>query len=112
MNSENSIKNQIRENTHILNAMEVVGTANVERIDISDLGWKSSLKKDLFYFYKNLGNTVTRSDFGDITISERQLSNAFRYVDSEGEAVAFYVAHYVIRRGIILSMYMNHKTGG
>jgi len=110
MNSEKSIKTQIRENAHILNAMEVVGTAEAPRIDTSNPGWKSSIKKDLFYFYKNLGNTVTRSNFGDITICERQLSNALRYVDTEGEAAAFYVAHYVIRGGIILSMNMNHKN--
>ena len=41
---------------------------------------------------------------------ERRGCNALRYVDTEGEAAAFYVAHYVIRRGIILSMNMNHKN--
>ena len=110
MNSENSIKNQIRENAHILNVMEVIGTANVPRIDTSDLSWKNNMKKDLFSFYKKIGNIVTRSDIGDIVINERQLSNALRYVETEGEAAAFFVAHNVIRRGIILSMNMNHKN--
>ena len=110
MNSENSIKDQIRKNAYILNVMEVVGTANAPQIDTSDLRWKSNIKKDLFSFYKKLGNIVTRSDIGDIVFNERQLSNALRYVDTEGEAAAFFVAHSVVRRGIILSMNINHKN--
>jgi len=110
MNSEKSIKDQIRENAHILNAMEVVGIAKAPRIDMSNPRWKSSIKKDLFSFYNKLGNIVTRSDIGDIIINDRQLSNALRYVDTEGEAAAFFVANNVIKRGIILSMNMNHKN--
>jgi len=94
----------------MLNAMDVVGTTTIERIDTSKLGWKNDLKKHLFAFYKTLGNFVKRSDIGDISISERQLSNALRYVDTEGEAVAFFVAHSVLRRGIILSVNLDHKN--
>jgi len=107
MNNENSIKNQIRENAHILNVMEVVGNAKVPRIDTSNPEWKSNIKKELFSFYKKLGNTVTRSDIGDIVINERQLSNALRYIDTEGEAAAFYVA--VVVKSADKNRYKAHR---
>jgi hypothetical protein len=110
MNGDSSIKNQIRNNADMLNAMEIVGTATVERIDTSKLGWKNDLKKDLFAFYKTLGNSVKRNDIGDISVNERQLSNALRYVDTEGEVAAFFVAHSVLRRGIILNVNLDHKN--
>lgn len=109
MDNEKSIKDQIREKANMLNAMEVVGTATVERMDTSVLGWKTKIKKDLFAHYKALGFTVKRNDIGDISINERHLSNALRYVQTEGEAAAFFVAHRVIRHGVILNMNMDHK---
>lgn len=112
MACNDTIKEQIRENCYVLNAMPVVGTASVRRVDVTERDWKKHFEDELFSFYRKLGNSVNRQGFGNIEISVSHLSNALRYAKTEGEAVAFFVAHYVLKHGAIISFVENHKNRG
>ena len=103
------IKDQIRNNQDSLNALPVVTSCNVDYIDTSKHGWKRHLKSDLIAFYKTIGTKINRQGFGDVIITPRILSDALRYVTNNGEAAAFFVAHKVIKQGIMIGYHVNHK---
>ncbi|MCL2820585.1 MAG: hypothetical protein FWD38_07110, partial [Oscillospiraceae bacterium] len=60
-------------------------------------------------FYNNIGTKINRKGFGDVIITPRVLTDALRYATNSGEAAAFFVAHKVIKQGIIIGYHTNHK---
>jgi len=96
------IKDQIRDNQDNLNALPVVASCIVDNIDTSKHGWKERLKTELIGFYKKIGTTINRQGFGDVIVTPRIINNALEYVHTEGTAIAFFVAHKVIKQGIII----------
>ena len=103
------IKDQIRDNQDSLNALPVVAVFACDRIDVSKHGWKRHLKSELIAFYKTVGEKINRQGFGEVIITPRIINNALEYANTESDAVAFYVAHKVIKQGIIVGFHTNHK---
>ena len=103
------IKDQIRDNQFNLNALPTVATYNVDSIDTSKRGWKGRLKAELIGFYNKIGTKINRQGFGDVIITPRIINNALEYVSTEGEAIAFFVAHKVVKQGIMIGYHTNHK---
>ena len=104
------IKDQIRDNQTNLNALPIVATYACDNIDTSKYGWKGRLKVDLADFYKKIGTKINRQGFGDVIITPRIINNALEYVHTEGTAIAFFVAHKIIKQGIIIGYHTNHKN--
>ena len=67
------------------------------------------MKTELIEFYKKIGTKINRHGFGDVIITPRIINNALEYVHTEGAAIAFFVAHKVIKQGIIIGYHTNHK---
>jgi len=109
ISSAHNIKNQIRDNRENLNALPAVASIEVNGIEIGKQGWKGRLKSELIEFYKNIGTKINRQGFGNVIITPRIINNALEYVHTEGEAIAFYVAHKVIKQGIMIGDHTNHK---
>jgi len=103
------IKDQIRDNQNNLNALPTVATYHVKPIDTDKHGWKKHLASDLVKFYKTIGANINRQGFGNVIITPRILADALRYITNNGEAAAFYVAHKVIKQGIMIGYHINHK---
>jgi len=103
------IKDQIRDSQNNLNALPVVASYNSDGIDTNKHGWKSRLKIELADFYKKIGTKINRQGFGDVIITPRIINKALEYVHTEGTAIAFFVAHKVIKQGIIIGYHTNHK---
>ena len=103
------IKDQIRDSQSNLNALPVVASFYNNGIDIKNHGWKSRLKVELADFYKKVGTKINRQGFGDVIITPRIINKALEYVHTEGEAIAFFVAHNVIKQGIMIGYHTNHK---
>jgi len=103
------IKKQIRENQSKLNAMPIVASHSADAISPLMHGWKSNLKRELANFYKSIGTKINRQDFGDVIITPRIINHALEYVTTSGEATAFFVAHKVIKQGIMIGYHKNHK---
>ena len=103
------IKDQIRDNQGNLNALPVVASCSVDKIDTSKHGWKKKLKTDLIVYFKTVGSKINRQGFGDVILTPRIINNALEYVSTESDAVAFFVAHKVIKQGIMIGYHTNHK---
>jgi hypothetical protein len=103
------IKDQIRDNQDNLNALPIVAMYTCNIIDTNVRNWRSKLRADLILFYNSIGTKINRRGFGDVIITPRVLSDALRYVTNNGEAAAFYVAHNVIKQGIMIGYHTNHK---
>ena len=103
------IKDQIRDNRNNLNALPIVASCNVDAVDINKHGWKGRLKTELADFYNKIGTKINRQGFGDVIITPRIINRALEYVHTEGEAIAFFVAHIVIKQGIMIGYHTNHK---
>ncbi|MCL2628581.1 MAG: hypothetical protein FWD44_07810 [Oscillospiraceae bacterium] len=103
------IKDQIRDNIVNLNALPVVASCSIDNIDTSKHGWKGRLKDEVIAFYSKIGAKINRQGFGDVILTPRIINNALEYVSTEGEAVAFFVAHKVIKQGIMIGYHTNHK---
>jgi len=103
------IKDQIRDNQDNLNSLPIVAEYTCGYIDTSVKNWRSNLRNDVISFYKNIGTKINRQGFGDVVITPRIISDASRYVTNNGEAAAFFVAHKVIKQGIMIGYHTNHK---
>jgi len=103
------IKDQIRDNQDNLNALPVVAVYACDYIDTSVQNWRRTYGIGLISFYKSIGDKVNRRGFGDIIVTPRVLADALRYVTNSGEAAAFFVAHKVIKQGIMVGFHTNHK---
>ena len=103
------IKDQIRDNIINLNALPVVASCNINNIDTNKHGWKGRLKVELIPFYKKIGTKINRQGFGDVILTPRIINKALEYVNTEGEALAFFVAYKVIKQGIMIGYHTNHK---
>ncbi|MCL2627649.1 MAG: hypothetical protein FWD44_02975 [Oscillospiraceae bacterium] len=103
------VKDQIRDNQTNLNALPIVATYSCDNIDTSKYGWKGRLKTELVEYYKKIGTKINRRGFGDVIITKRIINNALEYIHTEGTAIAFYVAHKIIKQGIIIGYHTNHK---
>ena len=103
------IKDQIRDNMVNLNALPVVAICNVNIIDTNIQGWKGFLKAELITFYRKIGTKINRRGFGDVILTPRIINKALEYVNTEGEAAAFFVAHKIIKQGIMIGYHTNHK---
>lgn len=116
MDSTDSIKKQIREHQDILNSLSIVGEADVKIIRIADGSDQRSIHKDIRVgiaeHFRKLGNKVQRErdNFGDIHISANDVNRAVNYVTSDSEIAAFFVAHKVLRHGIIIGVHPDHKN--
>jgi len=104
------IKDQIRDNIVNLNALPVVASCNIDYIDTSKHGWKGRLKDKLIAFYNKIGTKINRQGFGDVILTPRIINKALEYVNTEGEAIAFFAAHKVIKQGIMIGYHINHKN--
>jgi len=111
MNVSNAqhIKDQIRDNQNNLNALPIVASHACDSIDTGKYGWKGRLKIELIGHYKKIGTKINRQGFGDVIITPRIINNALEYVHTEGVVIAFFVAHKVIKQGIIIGYHTNHK---
>jgi len=103
------IKDQIRDNQNNLNALPTIATYHVKPVNTGKHGWKKRLASELVKFYKIIGTSINRQGFGDVIITPRILADALRYITNNGEAAAFYVAHKVIKHGIMIGYHTNHK---
>jgi len=103
------IKDQIRDSQNNLNALPVVASYKRDGIDINKHGWKGRLKAELADFYKKIGTKINRQGFGDVIITPRIINKALEYVHTEGAAISFFVAHKIIKQGIIIGYHTNHK---
>ena len=84
------IKDQIKDNQNNLNVLHIVASCDVGSVDTSKYGWKGRLKTELIGFYKRIGTKINRQGFGDVIITPRIINNALEYVNTEGEAIAFF----------------------
>ena len=103
------IKDQIRDNQDNLNSLKVVATYTCGYIDTNIKGWRSKFRTEVISFYKGIGTKISRRGFGDVIVTPRVLTDALRYITNSGEAAAFFVAHKVIKQGIIVGFHTNHK---
>jgi len=103
------IKDQIRDNQDNLNSLPVVAAYTCDFIDTNVKGWRSNFRTEVVSFYENIGIKVSRRGFGDVIVTPRVLADALRYVTNSGEAAAFFVAHKVIKQGIMVGYHTNHK---
>ena len=103
------IKDQIKDNQQNLNALPIVASYSFDAVDTRKHGWKGRLKTELICFYKRIGTKIERQGFGDVVITPRIINNALEYVNTEGEGMAFFVAHKVIKQGIMIGYHTNHK---
>jgi len=104
------IKEQIRDNQSNLNALPIVASFSLENIDIDKHGWKKRLKTEIIGFYNKVGTKINRQGFGDVIITPRIINKALEYVQTEGEAIAFFISHKVIKQGIMVGYHTNHKN--
>jgi len=68
-----------------------------------------TLSYEVILFYNSIGTKINRRGFGDVIITSRVLTDALRYATNSGEAAAFFVAHKVIKQGIMIGYHTNHK---
>jgi len=109
ISNAHSIKDQIRDNQDNLNTLPVVAKYFCEYIDTSATNWRSNFRAEVISFYRSIGANINRRGFGDVIITPRVISDATRYITNSGEAAAFFVAHKVIKQGIIVGYHTNHK---
>ena len=103
------IKDQIRDNQDNLNSLPIVAEYSCDYIDTNVKNWRRNLRTEIISFYNNIGTKINRKGFGDVIITPRVLTDALRYATNSGEAAAFFVAHKVIKQGIIIGYHTNHK---
>jgi hypothetical protein len=103
------IKDQIRDNQENLNSLPVVAKHTCDYIDTRVKNWRIYLRNDVISFYKILGTRISRRGFGDVIITPRIISDASRYITNNGEAAAFFIAHKIIKQGIMIGYHTNHK---
>jgi len=103
------IKDQIRDNQDNLNALPIVAEYTCDYIDTSIKNWRIKFRAEVISFYSGIGTKINRRGFGDVIIVPRIISDALRYVTNSGEAAAFFVAHKVIKQGIMIGYHTNHK---
>jgi len=107
-----SIKDQLKSSSHILNAMDAVAMTDAVHIDTSVHGWKRKLKQSVSDYYSKINYAVLRKGFGYIAISHKDIDRAITYINNEGEAVALYVVHDVIKNGVAIDVHIDHKKRG
>ena len=107
-----SIKDQLKNSSHILSAMDAVTIADAVHVDTSVHGWKRKLKQSVSDYYSKINYTVMRKGFGNISISHKDIDRAISYINNEGEAVALYVVHDVIKNGVVIDVHIDHKKRG
>ena len=103
------IKAQLRDSQDNLNALPVVAAHTCDYIETGVKNWRITFRSKLISHFYSIGTTIDRRGFGDVIASPRVLANALRYVTNSGEAAAFFVAHKVIKQGIIIGYHTNHK---
>ena len=103
------IKDQIRDNQDNLNALPIVAEYTCDYIDTSIKNWRIKFRAEVISFYSGIGTKINRRGFGDVIIVPRIISDALRYVTNSGEAAAFFVAHKVIKQGIMIGYHTSHK---
>jgi len=109
ISNAHNIKDQLRDNQNNLNSLPIVARYSHDYIDTNVANWRSNYRAEVISFYKSIGTNINRRGFGDVIITPRVISDATRYITNSGEAVAFFVAHKVIKQGIIVGYHTNHK---
>jgi len=89
--------------------LPIVAEYTCKYIDTSVKNWRRNLRHEVISFYNNIGTKISRRGFGDVIITPRVLTDALRYATNSGEAAAFFVAHKVIKQGIMIGYHTNHK---
>ncbi len=102
-NENSSIKQQLREHSSEVNAMQPV--ANIEYTPTS----KKNLRIQAVQEFKKIGYAVDRQNFGVIEISEKHINQGLDYINTESEKAALLAVPKVLKRGIDISGHDNHK---
>ena len=93
----------------LANSLPIVAEYTCKYIDTSVKNWRRNLRLEVISFYNSIGTKINRRGFGDVIITPRILTDALRYATNSGEAAAFFVAHKVIKQGIMIGYHTNHK---
>ncbi len=106
--TDDSVKNQIKNNEKKLATMDVVASIN------SNKNFKNSQEviKWALEELKNTGYKVDRKDFGTVIFDESRLKNGIRYLKNQDEYIAFSMIPKVLKRGIEIGRHDNHKDRG
>lgn len=100
------IKDQIKNNSMRLNAMEPVGSASVSRIERMTVAQKREWAENVL---RSTGYKVDRQGFGVIYFEPRHINQGLNYLKRDGEIAAFAVLPKVLKRGIVIESRENHK---
>ena len=100
------IKDQIKNNSMRLNAMEPVGSASVSGIGRMTVAQKREWAENVL---RSTGYKVDRQGFGVIYFEPRHINQGLNYLKRDGEIAAFAVLPKVLKRGIVIESRENHK---
>ena len=102
-NESSSIREQIRANLDILNALQPV--VNIDYTIIAKKDLRSVVEEE----FKKIGYHVDRQNFGLIEMSEDEIKKSLNYLFTDGEKAALLAVPRVLKRGIEIEKRSKHK---
>lgn len=103
--STTSIKEQLKNNTEMLNSMNIVGRLNENKVFYNKQGIVTWIVDKL----KNTGDTIQRKNFGDIVFDIKRIRNGLRYFKTNEERLALALVPDVLRKGVEIGYHSEHK---
>lgn len=103
--STTSIKEQLKNNTEMLNSMNIVGRLNENKVFYNKQGIVTWIVDKL----KNTRDTIQRKNFGDIVFDIKRIRNGLRYFKTNEERLALALVPDVLRKGVEIGYHSEHK---
>ena len=105
-NDVDSIRTQLFEHVDEIKTMSPVADINYKYKS------KEAAKKDAYELYKTKGLHIERQHFGIIELSENEIDDSARYVNTPAEAAVWMVIPNVLKRGRFINTHSDHKGEG
>ena len=102
---DNSIKEQIKENSDLLNSMEAV--ADLKEFKIFEN--KPKAKEWVLKRFENIDYKVHRNGFGEIILDEKRIKRGLSYLKTNEEILAFAAVPQVLKFGEEIAGHDKHK---
>ena len=109
-NNDATIKEQIKQNSQMLNSMNpVIAIQNEGKQNRSKTAQLNAIMED----FTKKGFNVDREDFGIISFDKDLINESLNYLNTNAEFAAFYTLHKVLKQGVVLQeSHNNHKSRG
>jgi len=102
---DTSIKQQLNENSNLLNSMDIVASLDENKMFES----KQQVATWILNQFEKIGYKVNRRGFGEVVLDKKRIKKGLTYLKTNEERLAFALVPQVLCDGIEIAVHSKHK---